>query len=83
MDQILESPYSHEQNQYPLVSNQLACFRACTTLTFESVSLTVFRGISKKYIRDGLFMIFLCILCLSCIYYNTNLRDDLLYSVVS
>jgi hypothetical protein len=61
-----------------------ADLRACTTLTFESF-LKLFLRVSKKYIRDRLFIKrltpynFLYILYLECIYYETDLIDSILY----
>jgi multisubunit Na+/H+ antiporter MnhF subunit len=61
---------------------------ACTT-SLLSAFCNVFRVVSGKNIRDNIFIIklflynFLCILCFDCIYYDTDLRDALLYIVIS
>jgi hypothetical protein len=53
-------------------------FRACTVLTLEP-----FLGSKcKKYKRSTLHN-FSYTLCLTCIYYKINLRDTLLYSMIS
>jgi hypothetical protein len=52
--------------------------RVCTGM-IRAVS----RGVSKKKYKRLTLYKFLCILCLECIYYETDLRETSLYSVVS
>jgi hypothetical protein len=55
--------------------------RVRTALILEpSLKLSV--GVNEKYKRLTIHN-FLCILCLDCIYYDTDLRDSLLYGVDS
>jgi hypothetical protein len=58
----------------------MASVCTCTTPALESF-LKLY-GISEK---NTIYFIhnFLCILCLDCIYYETDLRDNSLYNVVS
>jgi hypothetical protein len=75
-----------------LCTKWLSChfftIKACTSLTFKS-SLELSIGDKWKNIRDWLFIKrltlhnFSYILCLNCIYYETDLRDSTLYCVDS